>query len=198
MIHTRYGGSGLGLFICKRGCSILPMELMAEITELLGGDIEVQSDVGCGSDFRFYIKSRTVSIESTRTTSPTPATLEEPDPSLNVLIVEDNAINQTVLKRQILKSGHRCSTADNGQEALDHIHKLHENGEQYDVILMDLEMPVMDGLTAVRHIRAEEAKGVIPPQLVIALTGNARQGQIDQAREAGMDDGEPEYKPLRS
>ncbi|WWD18861.1 hypothetical protein CI109_103316 [Kwoniella shandongensis] len=90
------------------------------------------------------------------------------------------------------------SVADNGLIALDKINKRHrigqgstlDNARKYDAVLMDLEMPVMDGLTAIRQIRRLELEGALDEQLVIALTGNARQGQIDQAIAAGMDDGE--------
>lgn len=83
--------------------------------------------------------------------------------------------------------------ANNGQEAL---HLINEKSQdeipQYDVVLMDLEMPVMDGITAVKHIRENERQNGSESerQLVIALTGNARQEQIDQACQAGMNDGE--------
>lgn len=115
---------------------------------------------------------------------------------LHILIVEDNIINQTVLKRQLLKSHFTCDVANDGQEALIALHEAHRQSRYgsgprpYDVVLMDLEMPVMDGFTAIRHIRSAEATGALSPQLVIALTGNARQGQVEQALAAGMDDGE--------
>lgn len=191
MIHTKYGGSGLGLFICKK------------ITELLGGQISVQSEVGVGSTFRFHIKSRTVASPLPQASiSDIPEAIPPPKASeaqvmepFHVLIVEDNAINQVALHRQLTKAGLRCDTANNGEEALVAVHEANRQSRYtegtlagYDVILMDLEMPVMDGLTAVRHIREAEEKGALRPQLVIALTGNARQAQIDQAIEAGMDD----------
>lgn len=208
MIHTRYGGSGLGLFICKK------------ITELLGGGIEVQSEIGVGSTFRFWIKTHTVApavavgasslaipgpetlqVGISTSTGPSTPVLVEPEHEaepLRLLIVEDNIINQTVLKRQLVKAGFVCDTANDGQEALVRIHEANRECRHntpgrlggYDVVLMDLEMPVMDGLTAVGHIRDAEAAGMLRPQLVIALTGNARQGQIDQALAGGMNDGE--------
>ncbi|WVQ94591.1 hypothetical protein IAU59_001671 [Kwoniella sp. CBS 9459] len=200
MIHTKFGGSGLGLFICKR------------ISELLGGRIEMTSQLGVGSVFRFFIKSRTAAPPAapktleqstaaltisapSSTLSPARAAVPEPsNAELHLLVVEDNIINQTVLKRQIIKNGLTCDVANHGQEALDLLYQQRADDETesrpYDAILMDLEMPaaVMDGLTAVKHIRQSEKNGSLDRQLVIALTGNARQGQIDQALAAGMDD----------
>lgn len=200
---------------------------MTEITELLEGRIEVQSQLGQGSVFRFFIKSRTTApsspigalVQSTASSSSSTATRSlTPDSSidstsdivmtstpppddiqdLHILIVEDNIINQTVLKRQIVKAGLTCDVANNGLEALNLIREADRQSRRggsgrkkaYNVVLMDLEMPVMDGLAAVREIRASEAAGTLKRNMVIALTGNARQGQIDQAIAAGMDDGE--------
>ncbi|WVQ79030.1 hypothetical protein IAT38_001122 [Cryptococcus sp. DSM 104549] len=216
MIHTKYGGSGLGLFICRK------------ITELLGGRIEVLSQLGEGSVFRFFIKTSTVAAPSAlaalmeasslgsisgitaQTLSPTSSQEMSRSSSMStgtvssgetnsvdhILIVEDNIINQTVLKRQLVKAGLTCDVANNGLEALNLIREAHRQARRdrpnrkrlYDVVVMDLEMPVMDGLTAIEEIRQSEAAGTLGRNMVIALTGNARQGQIDQAMAAGMDD----------
>ena len=91
------------------------------------------------------------------------------------------------------------TVANDGLEALNKIREADRQArrgsgpnrkKRYNAVLMDLEMPVMDGLTAVRELRSAEAAGTLSRNMVIALTGNARQGQIDQALEAGMDDGE--------
>ncbi|KAL7418688.1 hypothetical protein Q5752_006371 [Cryptotrichosporon argae] len=206
MIHSRYGGSGLGLFICKK------------ITDLLQGRIEVQSRVGEGSVFRFFVAVRapglhsaTLSVQAATPSTQMGATVPQvahlpgagggPASSpaghnhvYHLLIVEDNDINRTVLKRQIEKAGWTCDVAVDGQQALQRISDVHDGRHRvpsgrnsYDAILMDLEMPVMDGLTAIKHIREAEAAGSQERQLVIALTGNARQQQVDTALQAGMD-----------
>lgn len=117
-------------------------------------------------------------------------------PPLRVLIVEDNLINQTVLKRQLTKAGMTCDVAGNGEEALKLLRKRlrpvspssapKSSEGAYDVVLMDLEMPIMDGWTAIKILRASE-NPALQSQLVIALTGNAREGQIVEALKAGMD-----------
>jgi CheY-like chemotaxis protein len=118
--------------------------------------------------------------------------------TLHVLVVEDNKINQTVLVRQLRLLGCTVYTADHGLEALELLDKSNfrisptrDNGVltppiRLSVILMDIEMPVMDGLTCVRRIRQMEAEGTIKHVPVIAVTANARSDQISWAMEAGM------------
>jgi CheY-like chemotaxis protein len=166
-----------------------------ELTQLLGGDISVESKVARGTTFRFYIKTHTANMLPLQTQSPLLTPIKERDmPNLTllprrILVVEDN-INQTVLKRQMIKAGLECDVASNGQKALDLIAAAENAATPYDVILMDVEMPVMDGITAVTRLRSLEEASSVPRRLVIALTGNARGGQIDQAMAAGFDRGE--------
>ena len=109
-----------------------------------------------------------------------------------VLLVEDNLVNQKVLGKQLRKAGCTVHVANHGQEALDFLHltklwKDIDRGEDLDIILMDLEMPVMDGLTCTRKIRELQRQGSIRQHLpVIAVTANARTEQINIAMAAGV------------
>lgn len=173
--HDVFGGSGLGLFVSRKLC------------DLMGGRIEVSSVYGNGATFRFFIQSITSAPLLKSRTQPlslaTGASL--PTRPLHILITEDNLINQTVLNRQLMKAGCTTRLANNGQQALD---ILKTTTQPFDAILMDVEMPVLDGLSTVREIRRMEANGELPRQRVFALTGNAREGQIQNIRQAGMDD----------
>jgi len=192
--HDVFGGSGLGLFVSRKLC------------DLMNGRIDVDSIFGQGATFRFYIQSFNCPVEAdmgditpddsdTRMVFPNnemPAPVIPPNmlsSRPHVLITEDNLINQTVLNRQLKSAGYLTSLASHGQQAIDQIRALAKQQQIFDAILMDCEMPVMDGLTAVREIRRLEAASEIPgPNRIYALTGNARAGQVESAREAGMDD----------
>jgi CheY-like chemotaxis protein len=119
-----------------------------------------------------------------------------------ILIVEDNIVNQRILAQQLRKLGSTVHVANHGGEALDliretkHFRGREADGKELSVILMDLEMPVMDGLSCVKKIREMEAEGLIRVHLpIIAVSANARSEQILMARETGMDDVMP--KPFR-
>ncbi|KAG9099125.1 hypothetical protein FS749_002085 [Ceratobasidium sp. UAMH 11750] len=212
--HHVFGGSGLGLFVCRQLCS------------LMGGKIEVESEVDKGATFRFFIKgslpatghpgqepprpthrvrrsasahsrasgvSRTSGKSGSRPLPETPnLRLHRP---LHILITEDNKINQTVLARQMKRAGFTYSLASNGLEAVHAIEAADAAGNSglvpgmFDAVLMDLEMPVMDGFAATREIRRREAnKSLKARSFIIVLTGNARLEQVQAAREAGVDD----------
>ncbi|CAL3973130.1 unnamed protein product [Diplocarpon coronariae] len=197
--HVQYGGSGLGLFICR------------QLTELQGGQIGVTSSVGIGSKFAFYVRARrcnpptaTQPVDLPRarpnvanylpSTSLKPGNPPQPSQPRHVLVVEDNIVNQKVLSRQLQSAGCIVSVANHGREALAFLEKswfwkgLETSGVELSVVLMDLEMPVMDGLTCVKLIRQLQQDGMIVEHIpVIAVTANARSEQISTAKESGMD-----------
>jgi CheY-like chemotaxis protein len=136
--HVTYGGSGLGLFISKR------------LVELQGGRIYANSQEGQGSTFAFYIKVERSTKVGSQVTSPTLSPRREGGHDNNgnqihVLVVEDNLINQRLLKKQLVGSGYRVSVANHGQEAFDKVLALQDDPkEKIHVVLMDVEMPILD------------------------------------------------------
>lgn len=182
-----------------------------QLTEIQGGQIGVASQSGIGSTFAFYIRARRCAPPEDLNTSPqvdqtrkiTPATLEQiqngpalakkaPVTPKHVLIVEDNIVNQKVLSKLLRSTGCIVSVANHGGEALSFLSTTPfyaaSNTQKLNIILMDLEMPIMDGLTCVKKIRELEKQGQIKGHVpVIAVTANARSEQIATAKEAGMD-----------
>ncbi|MCW8335175.1 ATP-binding protein, partial [Vibrio paucivorans] len=162
-ITRMYGGSGLGLSITKH------------LTTLMNGDISVSSVKGKGSQFSVSLPVVSKPIES----SPIRFTPDiELSSNLNVLVVEDTYSNQMVIKLLLERSGYNVTTLNNGQEALDY---LKGNIKSVDLILMDMSMPIMDGVTATRHIR--KLCNITP---VIALTAHAMECDKQKCLDAGM------------
>jgi signal transduction histidine kinase/CheY-like chemotaxis protein len=169
----RYGGTGLGLAICR------------ELAQLMGGEIAAQSAEGVGSVFRVMLPLAKVgqAMAPAFACPPTPSeAVEAALPRVRVLAAEDNSVNQLVLKTLLHQIGVEPQVVENGEQA---VAAWTDGG--WDVILMDMQMPVMDGLTAARRIRDAEAAQGLARTPIIALTANAMSHQVQQCLAAGMD-----------
>ena len=180
----KYGGTGLGLFISQR------------LTGKQGGEIGVASTPKKGSTFGFYVKARrTDPVAPSRPSSSvwSGESLGEIDlNAINVLLVDDDIVNQKILRKQLSHAGCHVDVADNGREALkilsnsDIWYESGANAKHLDIILMDWEMPVMDGLAATREIRSMEKVGKVTRHVkIIGITGNARDEQIQSVMKSG-------------
>jgi two-component system, sensor histidine kinase and response regulator len=164
-----YGGTGLGLSIVRR------------LVEMMGGEIGLRSEAGQGSTFWFVLPMQPVAPAL-----PASEELTRQRPMLTkryratVLLVEDNVVNQKVACRFLERLGCEVTVVENGLEAV----RAWESSPP-DLILMDVQMPVMDGYTATREIRSKESPRARAP--IIALTANALAGQLERCHEAGMD-----------
>ncbi len=166
----KYGGTGLGLSISYR------------IIELLGGELKVKSTLGKGSKFYFEIPAEKGSpiLESEQKKEKLTKNIKF---GYHILLVEDNGTNQMFMKVLLKKLGNSFDIASNGKEAIE---KFKNNS--YDVILMDENMPLMNGIEATKIIRKiEKVKGITKQTIIIALTANALEGDRERFLEAGMD-----------
>jgi PAS domain S-box-containing protein len=167
----KYGGTGLGLAISKK------------LVELMGGRMGVVSQVGEGSTFWFEVSLPACDAPAhVRLEQQLRAAEQTPLTGLRVLVAEDNFVNQKVIRRTLEKWGIEAQIANNGREVLEWLSR-----EPFHLVLMDCQMPEMDGYEATRRIRAyEQPRGLHMP--IIALTANALEGDREKCLECGMDD----------
>lgn len=167
-VTRKYGGTGLGLTISRK------------LAHMLGGDIRVQSESAKGSEFIMDVQVE--QCEPYKAVG-TPASSVTIPSGFRVLVVEDNPVNQMVVTRMLRRMKIDVEVAENGQIALDLIQR-----ESFNLVFMDVQMPVLDGIRTIRKIREREAEESKERLLVVALTANAMKGDREKCIEAGMDD----------
>lgn len=178
-LTRRYGGAGLGLSICK------------ELASLMGGTMDFESSENSGSQFWFDIPIESSTTSQSDLASDAAPALERNVPLLvpsvdgsdiSVMVAEDSKVNQFIIKELLKNLGVDATMVDDGAQAI-----VASEHTAYDLIFMDVSMPVMDGLTATQKIRARECAGDTQT-MIVGLSAHAMLGDVERAIESGMDD----------
>jgi len=170
-LTKRYSGSGLGLAIAKQSA------------ELLGGTIWAESEIGRGSSFHVALPFWSVAAQEAAPEKKPPSALPRISRQLSILLVEDELTNRMAASKILRRIGHKVTEAENGEEALAAM-----VATPFDVILMDIQMPVMDGLKTTRHIRNGEVPGRDKGVPIVALTAYAMESDRERFIAAGMNE----------
>ena len=178
-LTRRYGGAGLGLSICK------------ELASLMGGTMDFESSETSGSQFWFDIPIESSTTSQSDLASDAAPALERnvpllvpsvDDSDISVMVAEDSQVNQFIIKELLKNLGVDATMVDDGAQAI-----AASEHTAYDLIFMDVSMPVMDGLTATQKIRARECAGDTQT-MIVGLSAHAMLGDVERAIESGMDD----------
>lgn len=170
-ITRKHGGTGLGLTIS------------GQLVRAMGSELRVNSILGHGAEFWFDLPLPAVAPKTQATTKDTPTEVSDGVVNLRVLVVDDNSTNRMILRRFLKNTGGRVEEANDGAEAVTAV-----TGGEFDVILMDIQMPVMDGIEATKRIREMEIANDRPPTHIIAVTANVMEHQVQDYLGHGMND----------
>jgi len=171
-ITRKHGGTGLGLAICKL------------LVEMMHGRIRLKSKEGKGSTFSFTARLKVGDPAAISDKDNDKAKAEIADiPRLKVLLADDNPLNRELAATLLTEQGHETVAVENGVQVLEAVKK-----DSFDIVLMDVQMPIMDGITATRAIRDPNSGALEPTIPIVALTAHALKGDRERFLEAGMDD----------